>query len=131
MELDLDENDHIIDAAISGSRTCNATKPAAPKRKLPNYNNNKQEEFFEKLVKSVTEKNEEQEDEWDLFGAMVAKQIRGLKSHVTQLKVQNDINKMLYAVRVGEMDANKVYAVRFEEVPYTAPAATAGVSGDK
>lgn len=60
-------------------------------------------------MKSINEsrkkRNEKQIDDFDVFGDIVARKLRGLRTHYAQCTVQHLINNLLYDGELGKYDS--------------------------
>ncbi|KAL4131019.1 hypothetical protein QTP88_008379 [Uroleucon formosanum] len=75
-----------------------------------NKSEDRSQEVFE-MMKSINEsrkeRNERKNDDFDAFGGIVARKVRGLRTHYAQCTIQHLINNLLYD---GELGNNQTLA---------------------
>lgn len=72
-----------------------------------NESEDRTQEVFE-MMKSINEsrkeRNERKNDDFDAFGDIVARKVRGLRTHYAQCTIQHLINNLLYDGELGKYD---------------------------
>jgi len=72
-----------------------------------NNSEDRTQEVFE-MMKSINEsrkeRNERKNDDFDAFGDIVARKVRGLRTHYAQCTIQHLINNLLYDGELGKYD---------------------------
>lgn len=72
-----------------------------------NESEDRTQEVFE-MMKSINEsrkeRNEKKNDDFDAFGDIVARKVRGLRTHYAQWTIQHLINNLLYDGELGKYD---------------------------
>lgn len=72
-----------------------------------NESEDRTQEVFE-MMKSINEsrkeRNERKNDDFDAFGEIVARKVRGLRTHYAQCTIQHLINNLLYDGELGKYD---------------------------
>ena len=76
----LDNEMHVAETGSSTSEVSSETASTHPKRKRKNSEGNRWMETAANALTQLTNREDEEQDEWDIFGKDVANSLRGLKN---------------------------------------------------